>query len=136
MVRQTGVKRHLRRLQNMRGIELVNEMDKQVFYFAGRIRAEAQHLITAGSISGAGHVPSKPGEPLNEDTGQLRQGIAERKTGPMMAVVESTAPYAVVLEVGGSKVAPRPYMSPAAISEAHDFVRGVAGGVNLVIRRS
>ena len=136
MVKISGARRHARRLNNMHGIAMIEELGQRVYIAADSIRAEAQHLITDGAVSGRNHVPSAPGEPPNEDTGVLRAGITSRKTGPLMAVAESAAPYAVPLETGTSKMAARPYMAPAALNKAPDFLQEVQAGINLVIRRS
>ena len=65
----------------------------------------------------------------------LTAGITSRRTGPLSAVAESAAPYAVVLETGSSKMAERPYMKPAARIVKEDYVINIRAGVNRVIRK-
>lgn len=100
------------RLQNasQKSVTLVGQA---LFAGGDMIRAEAAHLITQGAVSGKYHVPSAPGEPPNEDTGVLRTHIETTQPAPLRVEVSSNAPYAVALEFGTSKMAPRPYMGPA-----------------------
>lgn len=131
----TGDRRHRQRIQRLKGQALVAELGKRVFVAADQVRGEAQYLIAKGSVQGKGHVPSRPGEPPNLDTGVLTAGITSRRTGPLSAVAESAAPYAVVLETGSSKMAERPYMKPAARIVKEDYVINIRAGVNRVIRK-
>ena len=88
----------------------------RALYAAGQmLEAEAEHSITDGSISGAGHVASLPGEPPNADTRLLDTNIETQliSTSPPRVEVSSNAPYSVDLEYGTSKMAERPYMRPA-----------------------
>jgi HK97 gp10 family phage protein len=66
---------------------------------------------------GAKHQASAPGEFPAADSGRLHQSITHAMTdnGPDVyrAEVGANAPYSVFLELGTSKMAPRPYMSPA-----------------------
>lgn len=78
------------------------------------VREDAQQSIVQGSISGAHHVPSLPGQPPNADTRQLDMSlavIADRRS--MEVEVRASAPYAAHLEYGTSWMAPRPYLRPA-----------------------
>lgn len=131
----TGDKRHRNRLKRMRGLELVNELGKRVFIAADAVRGEAQALIAEGSIQGAGHVPSKPYDPPNLDTGVLSAGITARRTAPLKAIAESAAPYAVYLEVGTSKMIERPYMRPAAKVVRAEYLINIRAGVNRIMRK-
>lgn len=100
--------------------------------FAGGeiIKAEASYLITAGAVSGAGHVPSAPGEPPNEDTGTLRRGIVVTQPGPLRVRVSSTAPYSGFLENGTSLMQARPFMGPAARAKKSEVVALVRRAVD------
>ena len=134
-MRIRGDKRHRRRLKKMRGLELVNELGKQVFIAADAVRGEAQFLIAEGSIQGAGHVPSKPYEAPNLEFGVLTAGITARRTAPLKAIAESAAPYAVHLEVGTSKMIERPYMKPAAGKVRGEYLINIRAGVNRIMRK-
>ena len=132
----TGDRRHRQRIQRLKGQALVSELGKRVKAAGFQLEGEAAYLITKGSIQGKGHIPSKPGEPPNKDTGFLIERTKYRPTGVLSGVVESDAPYSVVLEFGGSKVEERPFMRPAAATVREHYAINIKTGVNKVIRRS
>lgn len=113
MASVSGDKNHQRRLDAMRsprGQQLIT----QALYVAGQeIELEAERSITAGSISGKGHVPSAPGQPPNADTRRLDSNIVTTVTGQGSVEVSSNAPYSAALEFGTSRMAERPFMRPA-----------------------
>lgn len=76
--------------------------NRVVYVGADMIKAEAQRLITTGSVSGAGHKPSAPGTPPNNDTGVLKSNIETTNPRPLVAEVRSEAPYAAIHEFGGT----------------------------------
>ena len=99
MVKITGVDRHLNRMKRMDSVE---EVVSKALYVAGQmIEADAEISITEGSISGKGHIPSKPGEPPNADTRLLDTNIRTDviSTNPPKVEVSSNAPYSAHLEV-------------------------------------
>lgn len=106
-----GASRHSRRLAAL--AKNADKISQALFVAADAIKVTARHSITAGSISGKGHVASLPGEPPNRDTGHLDTNIESFRTGPLSAAVKSQAEYAAALEYGTSKMAARPYMRPA-----------------------
>jgi hypothetical protein len=75
-----GAQRHADRLKKLS--EKSDRISKLVFVGADMIKTEARHSITAGAISGKGHIPSRPGEPPNRDTGYLDTNIEAFRTGP------------------------------------------------------
>ena len=103
----------LKRLRAYRNRKLFEAAGAALFEAADAVRAEASRSITAGSVSGKNHVPSKPGEAPHNDTGTLRNNIEVSQTRLDKARVTSSASYSKVLEFGGSKVAARPFMRPA-----------------------
>lgn len=113
MAKFKGADKHARRLREIRAKSLV-EARRLVFVLADMHATEAAILITTGSVSGANHVPSKPGEPPMNDTGLLANQTFAVKTGPLKAQSVSMAPYANALEFGTSVLAERPFMRPAA----------------------
>jgi len=103
--------------------ETRKEAGRAVFVAADIVKAEAQHLVSQGSTSGQNHVPSRPGEPPNTDTGQLQRGILSRRTGELSAEVMSSAPYSAALEYGTSRMAERPFMRPALNKSRRKIIR-------------
>lgn len=101
------------RLRKLTGAAVVAAAGRVVAAGAEMIRAEAHRSISAGSVSGKGHVPSAPGEPPNRDTGVLQAHIVTTRPDALTAAVESRATYAAALEFGTSKMAARPYVRPA-----------------------
>lgn len=94
--------------------EAAHRRRMQTLYVIGqRIELDAELSITTGSVSGAGHVASAPGEPPNRDTGLLDTSIETTFAGENQVHVTSNAPYSAALEFGTSKMAERPFMRPA-----------------------
>lgn len=115
MVKVIGATRASDRLKKYSGPELVQRVGQALFAAGQQIQVEAQLSITRGAVSGKAHVPSRPGEPPNQDTGVLANNIETVQVTPLRVEVSSNAPYAAELEFGTSKMAERPYMRPAAI---------------------
>lgn len=103
--------------------KLPDDISDILFVAAGLIETEARLSITQGSVSGKGHVPSKPGEPPNNDTGVLANSIEAKLTSPTTAEVTASAPYAAVQEYGNKEgtLEERPYMRPAQTKEGPKF---------------
>lgn len=135
MPKITGKDAVTRRLNALSGREKVELVGKALFAGGEMIKAEAAHLITEGAVSGKNHVPSKPGEPPNEDTGLLRSMIEVHQVAPLRVQVSSNAPYAVELEGGTSKMAARPYMGPATRRKRKEVVALVEGAVARATKR-
>lgn len=110
-----GADKHINRLKRLRGERMVNAANRVVLAGADMIRARAHRMISEGSVSGKGHVPSAPFEPPNRDTGNLQAHIESFNPKPLIAVVTSSARYAAALEFGssGNNLIERPYMRPA-----------------------
>lgn len=121
MTRISGVDRQIRRLQRA-GTAVRGQVGKAVVAAAELVAAEAVTSITAGWIGGPDHVPSKPGEPPNADTGRLHGAIDVMRRGELTAEVASAAPYAADLEFGTSRVAARPYLRPATAKKRGEVV--------------
>src|SRR4051812_45267187 len=90
--------------------------DEVVDKTAHNIEARAKESLTgpkSGVIyrrGGATHRASAPGEPPANDQGTLGSSIAVENAGPMRRIVAVGAEHGLVLETGGAKVAPRPFM--------------------------
>jgi hypothetical protein len=105
-----GQSRHSRRLRALE--KNAERIGKLAYIGADMIKTEARRSITAGSVSGKGHVPSRPGEPPNRDTGNLDTNIEAFKTGPFTAETRSQSRHAFI-EWDTRNMAARPYMRPA-----------------------
>lgn len=130
MPKITGVDKAKRRIESLAGREKIELVGQALFAGGEMIKAEAARSITEGAVSGAGHVPSKPGEPPNEDTGTLRRNITVTQIGPLHVRVASNAPYSAHLEFGTSKMAARPFMGPAARAKKKEVVALVRGAIS------
>lgn len=136
MTRPKGLDAHLKRLRTLAGPEVQKAAGAAVYEAADAIRAEAFRSISAGSVSGAGHVPSAPGEAPNRDTGYLQSRLSNVETGPVSAEVRSEAEYAAALEFGTSRMAARPYMRPARDKEAPKAQERLVKQIDRLVRRS
>lgn len=132
----TGLKAHTNRLKKLSSQMVVKEVGKALFIAGERIQVDAQISITAGSVSGKQHVPSKPGEPPSNDTGVLANNISTVSVAPLIVEVSSRAPYASALEFGTSKMAARPYMKPARDKNVKFVQQVVQKAVNNAIKKS
>lgn len=110
----------------------------RALYAGGQlIELDAERSITAGSISGKGHIPSRPGEPPNADTRALDLSIETKVGGPALVTVEAggpSAPYAAYLEYGTSRMAARPFMRPATEKNRAKVVKLVGDALNITIK--
>lgn len=80
---------------------------------ADRLRTEYIDRVNEGGGTGKAHVPSKPGEAPNTDTGRLVGSAVASAIGRNAAQMSVEAEYAVFLELGTDRMAPRPALIPA-----------------------
>ncbi len=125
------------KLDRLAGLDeaIVRNVARGLFSIGELIAVEAQISITTGSVSGKAHVPSKPGEPPNNDTGVLANNIEVQQPEPLRVQVVAGAPYAAALEMGTSKMAARPFMAPAREQTREEAQQRVAKIVNSAMRR-
>lgn len=114
---------------------LTINVSKALFAGGEAIAVEAQLSITRGAVSGKNHVPSRPGEPPNNDTGALANNVEVTQPAPLLVQVASNAPYSAALEFGTSKMAARPFMRPAADGKRKEVTTLVREAVNHSIRQ-
>jgi HK97 gp10 family phage protein len=129
---------HVARLERMASRPLVDAIGNALLHGAGLIAESARHSIKDGAISGAGHVPSAPGQPPNADTHDLDQSIhvgelIETTAGVQTAVI-ADSDHARYLENGTSRIAPRPFLAPATELHRRDVREGIVRAVNGVTR--
>jgi len=105
-------------------------------YQAGQlVELDAEQSITEGSISGAGHVPSEPGQPPNADTRFLDSNIETEIGGPGIVTVTSKAPYSAALEFGTDRgLEERPFMRPALQKNRAKIVKMVGEAIRTTIK--
>lgn len=136
MVKITGAKKHSDRLKRMARQEMKDDVYRALFAAGNLIETHAEQSITNGSVSGANHVPSAPGEPPNADTRLLDTSIETTGSKQKMKVfVTSNAPYSLALEQGTSKMAARPFMGPAVRAKRGEAVELVRQAVSRVARK-
>lgn len=131
-----GLKQHLARLKRLRGPETTRLVEQALFAGGELIETEAQRLISTGSVSGQGHVPSSPGEAPNFDSGVLSNNIETTRAGKLHVQVRSEAPYASPLEFGTSKMAARPYMGPARDNKRREVTAMVRSAMDAAVKKS
>lgn len=128
-ITDSGFRKRLQRMAASRSLT------DQALYSAGQaIEIYAEISITAGSISGKGHIPSAPNSPPNADTRLLDTSIDTIVIGPNRVDVVSNAPYSAALEFGTSKMAERPFMGPAARAKTAEAVDLIARAVKASAR--
>lgn len=89
-----------------------------LFDIGDDVASDASHSITRGSSGGQSggkhqHTPSLPGQPPNEEFGDLRSGINVTQPETLEVVVTASAGHSTPLEFGTSRMAARPFMRPA-----------------------
>lgn len=131
----TGVHAHLKRIRQLTDPVARKKIGMAVYAIADVVRVEAVSSITEGSISGPGHIPSRPGEPPKADTRQLDTNIIVQRTGEFTAQVVSRAPYSAPLEFGTSKMLERPFMRPAARKGRAESQRLMARAITDIVNR-
>lgn len=131
-----GAKKHINRLKKLQSDEVVRLANQVIYEGADDIRAEAFRMISAGSVSGAGHVASLPGQAPNRDTGTLQANLTVSQKDILQAQVRSDAPYAAALEFGTSKMGARPYMRPARDKKKGTVRRRMVRQMNILVKRS
>jgi HK97 gp10 family phage protein len=94
--------------------------------------AVAKALNAGGDVGAVGkgvtkvHRASAPGEPPAPDTGTLKRSAFIESAGPNTVRVGVATEYAIPLEYGTPRMAPRPFMRPA-LDKANAALRGALG---------
>ena len=107
--------------------ELGRKANLVVHKTVARIHAEADASF-AKVKHGAlyhGHRASAPGEAPAIDTGNLLNSGYHKMTGPTEGEVGFGAEYAVYLEMGSVRMAPRPFLGPAVERVWPEFVKAM-----------
>lgn len=106
---------------------------RQVVAEAARnVQTRAVQAIEGGGKSGLRyerggqmHQASAPGEAPAGETGALAASIQVQMDGELTARVVVTSEHGAVMELGGHRIAARPFLRPAAEAEARDFEQAV-----------
>lgn len=72
------------------------------------------------------HIASAPGEAPAVDTTRLINSLTKEMTTPRRGYYYTEVEYSETLELGGMRIAPRPYMKPAAELVRPDFMQKMA----------
>lgn len=84
------------------------------------------------------HEVSPPGSAPNADTGELHTSLTSvrrENTSGVRVETGANTPYATALELGTSKMEPRPYMSPAFNANVDRIEENVRAAVRRAARR-
>lgn len=101
------IARHLAVRSN--GMDLTNELLRA----ADRTRTEYIDRVNEGGGPGKAHVASLPGQAPNTDTGRLVGSAVARVVKRNQTETSVEAAYALPLENGTDKMAPRPALGPS-----------------------
>lgn len=96
---------HIAQFKRLSGPTVRRSVSQALFAGGFLIRTEAQINITAGAQSGSGHVPSLPGQALNNDTGILANNIEMVAKGRLLVEVSPNGGYSAPLRFGTSRTA-------------------------------
>jgi HK97 gp10 family phage protein len=81
------------------------------------------------------HVASAPGDAPNTDTGSLVRSIAVEPAAPAAEMfVGSGIDYALFLELGTTKMKPRPWLMPAIDANRANLNANIAKAVNRMVQ--
>lgn len=135
MPKIAGAAEHIARLKRPLSPQGADLLAASLFEMGNKVEVDAANSITEGAVSGAGHIPSKPGEPPSADTHVLDRAIETNQITKLKVEVSSNAPYAAALEFGTSRIAPRPYMAPALQKNKERITQRLAQTINIINRR-
>ena len=133
----------LRRL----GAGMQDAVDKGVFVTAHEVRTTAIKSIQSQSAGrmvsrsrqGGGvyaHIAASAGAAPNTDTGKLVASIAVEKESAAHYTVGSNLDYSAWLEMGTSKMLPRPWLEPALRANINNLRDNIVKTANLAINKA
>lgn len=140
----TGSKELQRKMLQL-GEQMALAADQGVFLTANDVRTFAIKSIQAQSPGravmrsrqGGGvypHVAAGEGEAPNTDTGKLVASIAAEKVANAEYLVGTNLDYGEFLEMGTSKMRPRPWLIPALNANKDNLMRNIEKVVDLHIK--
>ena len=105
------------RLRRIAATPILPALGEELLAAAAATAEDAKFSIHDGAISGSGHVPSAPFDPPNNDTGELADSIVVgdliETPGQIQTSVIVGAEHGLYLELGTSRMLPRPFLQPA-----------------------
>lgn len=129
----------LARLKRAKGVGPA--MDRWANESAEIIAKEARDLVDEGGIPSPNHIPSKPGQPPNTDSGRLvanTVAVDLPEQGHAAAISHALSDdgysYSLGLEFGNSRVAERPFMRPATASKRKSILDNARRAVDGVVK--
>lgn len=103
-------------MRSAEGLSGASALIRQITAVESKIRAGAAEICARAADSAA----QAAREIVPVETGALRGSIASHAQG-LSAAATAAAPHAAMVEYGTSRMAPRPYMYPAAQAVRGDF---------------
>jgi hypothetical protein len=129
----------LARLKRARGIGPA--MDRWANESAEIIAKEARDLVDEGGIPSPNHIPSRPGQPPNTDSGRLAENTVAvdlPEQGHAAAISHALSDdgysYSLGLEFGNTRVAERPFMRPATANKRKSILDNARKAVDGVVK--
>lgn len=117
------------RLQRMRPAAVMPALGEELQAGAEAIAEDAKASVLDGGVPSPHHIVSAPGEAPNSDSGYLvstiHAGEIIETPGSIQTSVGVGAEYGLYLELGTSKMEPRPFLEPATERGRRDVVRAV-----------
>ncbi|BDP42923.1 hypothetical protein DAETH_28920 [Deinococcus aetherius] len=113
-IAEQAVAQEAQRLRNEVVEQLSQEGKGRTYEFEREFLKGDGTTAKVGQRRGVPHTASAPGDPPAVDTGRLRQSIVALKIAPGRWRVGTNVEYAFWLEFGTRRIAPRPFMRPAA----------------------
>lgn len=80
------------------------------------------------------HVTSKPGDAPNTDTGRLVSSVAIEQPDDFNAYVGSGLDYALFLELGTTKMQPRPWLQPALDANIEQLPNNISKAITRLMK--
>ncbi len=115
--------------------QLALNLEKAAIYFKGKVKEalnrsqEQYHTVGDKGVWYHGLDPSAPGEEPKKVTGFLQRSIAHAMSeDKQKAFVGSNLDYALYLELGTVKMAPRPFLRSVLLQEQETIARIIATG--------
>lgn len=128
---QRSLEKRLKGITSARGQK---QLGAALFAIGEDVVSDMKGSIMRGSVSGKGHVPSKPGEPPSNDTQRLHDLIEATQPAEDEVVVASNAGYSTALELGTSKMQARPFARPARDKNRAPGRKKMAQAINYITK--